>query len=96
MLITDTHSATPDEASYAFISEDGAPVDIRRNGWALVISTSLQAAPQGRTRIFVEEARLKPVGAVMTYTHATGKPLYATAIVIPPLGTWWISVEPHH
>ena len=102
MHISDTHTVTPDEASYAvtealipFLREDGSPVNIRRNGWALMISTSLQGPPRGRTLEIVEESWLKLVDAVTTYTHVTGKPLYSTAIVIPSLITWWISVEPN-
>ena len=58
MLTTDIRTVTPDDASYQvtkallpFLIEEGTPVNIRRNGWALVISTSLQGPP----REFVEE-----------------------------------------
>lgn len=103
MLTTDIRTVTPGDASYQvtkallpFLIEEGTPVNIRRNGWALVISTSLQGPPRERTREFVEEDWLQLVDAVMTYTHVTGKREYSTAIVIPPLGTWWASIEPHH
>lgn len=103
MDITDMHALTPDEASYEvtkallpFLIEAGTPVNIRRDGWALVISTSLQGPPLERTREFVKEDWLELVNAVTTYTHVTGKLSYSTAIVAPELGTWWVTVEPCH
>jgi hypothetical protein len=84
------------KALLPFLIEEGTPVNIRRNGWALVVSTSISGPPRERTREFVEKDWLELVNAVTTYTHVTGKLSYSTAVVIPPLGTWWVTIEPCH
>ena len=66
MHITDTHTVTPDEASYE------------------------------ATKEYHEEAWRKLADAVTTYAHASGKSGYTTAIIVPELGTWWVSIEPCH
>lgn len=103
MRITDTHTVTPDEASYAvtkallpFLLETGTPVAIRRDGWLLMVSTSIAGPPYEATKEYPEEAWRILVDAVMTYTYASGKSGYTTTIIVPELGTWWVSIEPCH
>lgn len=103
MRIEDTHTVTVDEASYEvtkallpFLIEAGTPVAIRRDGWLLMVSTSVAGPPYENTKEYSEEAWAKLVDAVMTYGCVTGKPGYSTAIVVPELGTWWVAIEPCH
>lgn len=103
MHITDTHTVTPDEASYEvtkallpFLIESGTPVAIRRDGWLLMVATSIAGPPYEATKEHHEEAWRKLADAVTTYAHASGKSGYTAAIIVPELGTWWVSIEPCH
>ena len=103
MHITDTHTVTPDEASYEvtkallpFLIESGTPVSIRRDGWLLMVATSIAGPPYEATKEYHEEAWRKLADAVTTYAHASGKSGYTTAIIVPELGTWWVSIGPCH
>ena len=77
-----------------FLLENGAPVYIRRDGWALCVSTSIAGPPYETTKEFVEESWDTLVKAVTTFAHVTCRSGYSTAMVIPELGTWWVSIEP--
>lgn len=35
------------------------------------------------------------IEAGMSYAHASGKFVYTTTIVVPELGTWWVTIEPN-
>nr|DAP46935.1 MAG TPA: hypothetical protein [Caudoviricetes sp.] len=55
MYINDTHTVTLDEAAYGvtkallpFLIESGTPVAIRRDGWLLMVSTSIAGPPPAR------------------------------------------------
>ena len=102
MGITDMHAVTLDEASYAvtkallpFLIEAGTPVYICRDGWALAVSSSIGGPPMEATKEYHEEAWRRLVDAVMTYAHTSGKFVYTTTIVVPDLGTWWVTIEPN-
>lgn len=84
------------KALLPFLLEDGTPVYIRRGGWALCVSTSVAGPPRERTKEFYEESWNELVEAVMTFTHVANRSSYSTAIVIPDLGTWWVTMEPCH
>lgn len=103
MYINDTHTVTLDEAAYEvtkallpFLIESGTPVAIRRDGWLLMVSTSIAGPPREATKEYHEEAWRKLADAVMTYTYVSGKSVYTTTITVPELGTWWIYIEPCH
>lgn len=103
MYITDIHTVTLDEAAYEvtkallpFLIEAGTPVAIRRDGWLLMVSTSIAGPPHEATKEYPEEAWRKLADAVMTYTYISGKSGYTTTITVPELGTWWVSIEPCH
>lgn len=81
------------KALLPFLIEEGTPVNIRRNGWVLIVSTSIAGHPQGRTEQFIEEDWSRLTGAVATFCHVTGLSFYTTAMVIPELGTWWVIIE---
>ena len=103
MYIEDIHTVTVDQASYEvtkallpFLIEAGTPVAIRRDGWLLMVSTFVAGPPYEATKEYSEEAWAKLTNAVMTYSCVTGKSGYSTAIVVPELGTWWVTMEPCH
>ena len=94
---------TKEEAEYeialalrSFLLEDGTPVYIRRDGWALCVSTSIAGPPRDRTKEFAEESWNALVEAVTTFVSVTRQSGYSTAMVIPDLCTWWVSMEPCH
>lgn len=102
MDISDTHAVTPDEALYEltkallpFLIEAGTPVYICRDGWALAVSSSIGGPPTEATTEYYEESWLILADAMMTYAHVSGKFVYTTAIVVPDLGTWWVTIEPN-
>lgn len=102
MYIADTRAVTPDEASYEvtkallpFLIEAGTPVYIRRDGWVLVVSSSIGGPPTEATEGYYEESWRSLVDAVMSYARASGKFGYTTTIVVPELGTWWVTIEPN-
>lgn len=103
MHIEDTHTVTASEAEYKlvealipFLMEDGTPVAIRRDGWLLMVSTSIAGPPHEATKEYREDVWRKLADAATTYTYASGKTHYTTAIVVPELGTWWASIEACH
>lgn len=92
---------TEQEASYnatkallPFLIEEGTPVYISRDGWTLAVSSSIGGPPTEATKDYRTEDWHTLVEAVMTYTHTTGKFFYSTTIVVPDLGTWWVTMEP--
>lgn len=102
MDITGMHTVTPDEASYEvtkallpFLIEAGTPVYICRDGWALAVSSSIGGPPMEATTEYYEESWRSLVDAVMSYAHASGKFVYTTTVVVPELGTWWVTIEPN-
>ena len=76
------------KALIPFLNDDGTPVNIRRDGWVLTVSTSVAGAPQGRTERVVESDWRTLVDAVTTFGYVTGQSFYSTAMVAPGLGTW--------
>lgn len=84
------------KALLPFLIEAGTPVYIQRDGWELAVSTSIMGPPREITREFAEESWADLVNAVATYTQVTGKSRYSTNVVIPDLGTWWVTIEPKH
>ena len=101
MRIADMHTVTVGEAEYEvtkallpFLIEAGTPVYIRRDGWALAVSSSIGGPPMEATKEYYEEDWRSLVDAVMSYAHASGKFVYTTTIVGPELGTWWVTIEP--
>ena len=102
MDITDMHAVTPDEASYEvtkallpFLIEVGTPVYICRDGWALAVSSSICGPPTEATKKYHDEDWRTLADAMMTYAHASGKFVYTTTIIVPELGTWWVTIEPN-
>lgn len=82
------------KALLPFLLENGTPVYISRDGWALCVSTSIAGPPRDRTKEFTEESWNALVEAVTTFVSVTCQSGYSTAIVIPDLGTWWVTMEP--
>lgn len=94
---------TKEEAEYGialallpFLLENGTPVYIRRGGWALCVSTSIAGPPRDRTTDFTVESWDALVEAVTTFVNVSRQSGYSTDIVIPDLGTWWVTIEPCH
>ena len=103
MDITDMHAVTPAEASYEvttallpFLIEAGTPVYICRDGWVLAVSSSIGGHPTEATKEYRDEDWRILADAMTTYAHASGKSVYTTTIVVPDLGTWWVTIEPCH
>lgn len=83
MYITDTHTVTLDEAAYEvtkallpFLIEAGTPVAIRRDGWLLMVSTSIAGPLHEATKEYHEEA-----WAMETLEFTGGGTVWKRAIV---------------
>ena len=81
------------KALLPFLIEEGTPVYICRDGWALAVSSSVGGPPTEVTKDYHDDDWRTLVDAVMTYAHTVGKFIYSTTITAPGLGTWWVTVE---